>query len=146
MILYRAKHHTWLLKMKMGLKMKNRSQRYDVNRLRPRHGHRYNERKICLSMMIICIKQHLSNIWSLIHKKIKGYLRYKTKTITFQMCHLRHRLIIFLFYRKVMFHSQDIHVFVFLTIPWFTKSVRSWWVLVHEAGCIFEYIFWTTTH
>ena len=131
MILNRAKHHTWLLKMKMGLKMKNRSQRYDVNRLRPRHGHRYNKRKICLSMMIICIKQHLNNIWSFIHKKIKGYLRYKT--ITSQMCHLRHRLIIFLFYRKVMFRSQDIQVFVFLTILWFIKSVTSWWVLVHET-------------
>ena len=64
-----------------------------------------------------------------------------------KMCHLRHRLrIFFFFHRKVMFHSQDIQVFVFLTIPWFNKSVTSWWVLVHETGCIFEYIFWTTTH
>ena len=51
-----------------------------------------------------------------------------------------------LFYRKIMLRSQDIQDFVFLTIPWFTKSVTSWWVLVHEARCIFEYIFWTTTH
>ena len=62
------------------------------------------------------------------------------------MYHLSHRLRIFLFRRKVMFRSQDIQVFVFLIIPWFTKSVTSWWVLVHETGCIFEYIFWTTTH
>ena len=53
------------------------------------------------------------------------------------MCHLRYKLGIFLFHRKVMFRSLDIQVFVFLTIPWFTKSVRSWWVLVHETGCIF---------
>ena len=33
------------------------------------------------------------------------------------MCHLWHRLWIFLFRRKVMFRSQDIQVFVFLTIP-----------------------------
>ena len=52
----------------------------------------------------------------------------------------------FYFVGKVMFHSQDTQVFVFLTIPWFIKSVMSWWVLVHEAGCIFEYIFWTITH
>ena len=52
----------------------------------------------------------------------------------------------FFFHRKVMFHSQDIQVFVFLTILWFTKSVTSWWALVHETGCIFEYIFRTTTH
>ena len=27
--------------MKMRLKMKNRSQRYDINRLSPKHGHEY---------------------------------------------------------------------------------------------------------
>ena len=38
------------------------------------------------------------------------------------MCHLRYRLRVFLFRRKVPFRSQDIEVFVFLNIPWFTKS------------------------
>ena len=43
--------------------MKSRSQIYDINRLRPRHGHKYTEYKMYLSiMMFICIKQHLSNI------------------------------------------------------------------------------------
>ena len=38
--------------------MKNRSQRYDVNRPRPKHGPKYTKYKICLSiMMVICIKQ-----------------------------------------------------------------------------------------
>ena len=42
-------------------KKKNRSYRYDINR--PRHGHKYTKYKICLCiMMVICIKQHLSNI------------------------------------------------------------------------------------
>ena len=45
-----------------------------------------------------------------------------------------------------MFLSQDILGFVFLTIPWFNKSVMSWWVLVYETGCIFEFIFWAKTH
>ena len=45
---------------------------------------------------------------------LKGYLRYKK--ITSKMCHLRHRLRIFLFCRKFMFRSQDTQVFVFLTI------------------------------
>ena len=44
-----------------------------------------------------------------------------------------------------MFRSEDIQVFVFLTIPRFTKSVTSQWALVHETRCIYEYIFWTTT-
>ena len=60
------------------------------------------------------------------------------------MCHLRHRLRIFLFHRKVMYYSQDIQVFVFLNILRFTKSIMmSWWLLAHETGCIFQYIFWS---
>ena len=48
----------WLMTMKMRLKTKNRSQRYDINWSRPRHVHRYTKYKIwCLSIMVvICIK------------------------------------------------------------------------------------------
>ena len=57
----------------MKLKMENGS-RYDMNRPSPRHGHKYTKYKMCLSiMMVICIKQHLSNIWSSIHKKVKQH-------------------------------------------------------------------------
>ena len=45
-----------------------------------------------------------------------------------------------------MFRSQDIQVFVFLTIPSFTEFVTSQQVLVHETRHIFGYIFLTTTH
>ena len=52
--------------------MKNRSQRYEINRTRPRHGHKYTKYKFCLgTMMAICIKQHLSNIQSSSHEKFK---------------------------------------------------------------------------
>ena len=45
--------------MKMRLTMKNRSIRYDINRPRPRHGHKYTKYRIRLSiMMVICTKQH----------------------------------------------------------------------------------------
>ena len=54
------------------------------------------------------------------------------------MSHLTHRLRIFLFQRKVMLHSWDIQAFVFLIIPWSTKSVTSWWVIVHVTGYIYE--------
>ena len=52
------------------------------------------------------------------------------------MCHLRHTLRITLFHRKVMFHSLNTQIFIFLTISWFTKSVTSWlsisiWDRVH---------------
>ena len=60
--------------IKMILKMKNRSHRYDINRVRPRHGHKYTKYKTCISIMIvICIKQHLSNILSSIHEKAKQH-------------------------------------------------------------------------
>ena len=60
-----------LIVMKMKMKMKNRSRIYDINlgthtrksRPRSRHGHEYSKYKKFLSMMmLICIKQYLSNI------------------------------------------------------------------------------------
>ena len=43
--------------------MKNRSHIYNINRLRSRIGHKYTNKKKChSSMMVIYIKQHLSNI------------------------------------------------------------------------------------
>ena len=59
---------------KMKIKMKNRSYRYDMNGPRSRHGHKYSKYQKCLSMMLlICIKQHLTNIWSSIHEKVKQH-------------------------------------------------------------------------
>ena len=46
----------------------------------------------------------------------KGYLRYKTITSQ-NVPYNAHRLRIFLFRRKIMFRSQDIQAFAFLTIP-----------------------------
>ena len=60
--------------IKMRLEMKSKSQRYNLNSPRPRHGHIYTNCKMCFSiMMVICIKQHLSNIWSSIYEKVKQY-------------------------------------------------------------------------
>ena len=44
----------------MKMKMKNRSDRYDINSPKSRHGHKYSKYKKCLSMMIlICINPNL---------------------------------------------------------------------------------------
>ena len=60
----------WLMRMKMRLKMKNSLHRCDINR----HGHKYSKYKMWLSMMmLICIKQHLSNILSSIHENVKQH-------------------------------------------------------------------------
>ena len=54
--------------------MKTRSCRWDINRPRPRHGHKYTEYKMCLNMiMVIYIKQHLSNILSSVQGKVKQH-------------------------------------------------------------------------
>ena len=52
-----------LTAMKMRLKMKNRSRRYDIIKLRPGHRHRYTKYKRCLCIiMVISIKQHLNKM------------------------------------------------------------------------------------
>ena len=54
----------------MKIKMKNRSQRYDINRPKPR----YSKYKKCLNMILLRrIKQHLNNIWSSIYEQVKQH-------------------------------------------------------------------------
>ena len=102
-----------------------------------------------------CTKQpKISNKWLRAFKTFWNHILLQivlkvtsaTKGWLLKMCHLRHRLRIFLFNRKVMFRSRYIQVFVILTILLFIKYVTPWWVLVQETGCISEYIFWITTH
>ena len=65
--------------------MKNISHRYDINRPRPRHGHKYTKYKMCLTiMMVMCIKQHLSNIWSSINEKVKQHWGWVEKSVAYK--------------------------------------------------------------
>ena len=58
----------------MMMKINKRSQRYDIHRCRSRDKHKYSKYKMCLSMMtLVRIKQHVSNILSSTHKKVKQY-------------------------------------------------------------------------
>ena len=50
-----------------------KSHRYDINRPRARHGHKYTKYKMCVILMDICINQHLSNIWNSVHVKVKQH-------------------------------------------------------------------------
>ena len=60
--------------METKMKIKNISHRYDINRYRPRYGHKYSKYKKCLSMMLlIYIKEHLNNIWISIYEKVKHH-------------------------------------------------------------------------
>ena len=54
------------------MKMNKRSHRYDTNRFRSRQGHKHNKHEPCrIMIMLICIKQRLSNILSSIYEKVK---------------------------------------------------------------------------
>ena len=63
--------------MKLHIKKEKRS---DINRPKSRHGHKYSKDKKCLSMILTCIKQYLSNIWSSVHAKFKQHWAWVEKT------------------------------------------------------------------
>ena len=79
----------------------------------------------------------LFSVLLLLQYLLKGYLHFKMITSQNALSKVRPRLRIFLSHQKVMLCSWDLRGFVFLTIPWFIKSVVSWWVLVHVIGCNF---------
>ena len=56
-----------------------------LKRPMPRHGPRYTKYKICLSItMSIYIEQHLSNIWSSIHKKVEHHWSWVEKSVAYE--------------------------------------------------------------
>ena len=60
--------------MKMKMKMKNISHSYDISGSRSKRGQNYSKYKKRLTMMVlICIKQHLSNIRSSAHQNVKQH-------------------------------------------------------------------------
>ena len=79
------------------------------------------------SVLYLRIKIDHINSWSFIyHLCLSLKVISATKRLLFKMCYLRYRLRIFLFQKKVMFRSPDNQIYVFLTIPRFTKFVTSW--------------------
>ena len=71
--------------------MKNSSQRYNIDRPRPRHEHKCRKYNMCLSNDGYMNKQYLSNIWSSIHKKVEKHwgwvkknLAYKKKYVSYK--------------------------------------------------------------
>ena len=67
------------------IKKKNVSHWYVVNRPLSKHGLKYSRYKTCLSMIVlICNQQHLSNIWSSIHEKLKQHWGWVKKSIAYK--------------------------------------------------------------
>ena len=85
------------------MNMKNMSQRYDINRHRSRHWHKYTISKMCHSMIIlICIKQHPSNIWSWIPKKDKQNWGWVEKSFAYKytLYKMRHSMIMLTYIKQ----------------------------------------------
>ena len=62
------------MSVKMKMKMKIGFHRSGRNRPMSRHGYKYSKYKNCLGVMVlICVKQHLSNTWSSNHEKVKQH-------------------------------------------------------------------------
>ena len=71
--------------IKMKMKMKNTSHKYNINRATLRHRYKYSKYKMCLSlMMIICVNQHLHNIWSSINEKINQHWSWIKKSVAYK--------------------------------------------------------------
>ena len=67
--------------------MKYRSHRYDINRPRLRHEHKDTKYKMRHStMMVICSKQHLSNMWNSIHQKASNTEAELKKNVAYKHC------------------------------------------------------------
>ena len=67
------------------VKIENRSHRYDINRPKSTHGHKYSKYKRCLSMMmLLCIKQHLSNFEADFTKKLSNTKAELRKSVAYK--------------------------------------------------------------
>ena len=75
--------------MTMMLKMKNRSQRYDINRPRPAHGPKYTKCKMCLSIMMVLRNRYATFEAQFMKKlsnteaELKKSVAYKKKRVNF---------------------------------------------------------------
>ena len=72
----------WLIIRKMKMKKKKISHKHNINKRSSKHGRKYSKCKKFLSIMkLICIKQHLSNIWSSVHEKATTRLSWKNRSL-----------------------------------------------------------------
>ena len=84
--------------MKIEMKIKHRSHRYDINRPRSRHGRKHSKYKTCLSkMMLISIKQHLNNI-------LEFMKRLRNTEAELRKC--------FAYEKKRVLESDELHLYV----------------------------------
>ena len=59
--------------------MKNGFHKYDINRTRPRQGHKYSQYK----NVSVCIKEHLSNFGAKLWEKLSNTLAELKKSVAY---------------------------------------------------------------
>ena len=140
----------------MKMTMKNRSHKCNINRPRTRLGHKYSKYKKCLSMlMLICITQHLSNIWSWIYGKVKQHwvekkallikkrvyqllqfiLEQKVSEKNVWYIHLHFRKgIIWLYTWKSMYNRRDIQLARLIEKSWYKNRQLEFTVCYIQQG------------
>ena len=102
--------------------MINRSHRCNINNTRPRHGYEYTKYKMYLSMvMVMCKKQHLSDIRSLIYEKInnteaelKERVAYKITCVSVYMMSTLHSCILRNLFSSIIIEDIKAVFFFFL--------------------------------
>ena len=66
------------------IQIKNKSYWYDMNRPSPRHRHGQTHVKWVKVWWLLCVKQHLSNIWSSTHEKVKQHWGWVQKSVAYK--------------------------------------------------------------
>ena len=113
-----------LIIMKIKMKIKNRSYRYNI---RSWHGHRYSTCKKYLTMiMVTCIKQCLTNIWSSIHENVKQHCGWVEKSVAYKKSlyaeYFTLRILTAKKYRQIKLqHLQKVRIWVFGLLVYETK-------------------------
>ena len=128
---------TFAILMKMNIEKEYTLHRYHLNRTRPLHGYRHTKYKTCLTIMVlICIRQHLSNIWSSIHETLSNTeadlksSAYKKNHLFFTF-HLELRDILRIYSRKPSLFS--LATLLYSKIRGIFKALHSHYTLDHEV-------------
>ena len=79
-----------------------------------------NEKKCLVMTMLVCIKQHLSNIWSTIHEKVKQHWGWAEKSVAYK----KKRIYVGIFCEKLYF--VFLHTFSF-GCTWNKEGCSCWY-------------------
>ena len=120
---FQKKHQAEIGKKSGKRYINNRSRRNVINWPWPRHEHKYTKYKMCLSiMMFVCIKQHLSNVWSWIHEKVKQHWGSVEKSVAYKKVYIQSSVT----EKKIRWAKKNVQAKVKLLACW-TINIKKIW-------------------